>query len=268
MLDTLSNSINTIRVKPEAGVRREFDATAINIILNDPSVFPHVAQAGMEALDVSPILADPGNVLLMAEGGGILFCHDDPGIYEVHTNFLPKFRGRNAIRASLAAYRWMFTHTDCMQLQTRIPSFNKGAALVAKIVGATPWFTRAKAWQTESGPDDLTYYALHYHEWVRRTDELIESGHVFHTNLDQEYERHGKPPHVHADEDCHDRHVGVCVETIYGGQPEKAVVLYNRWARFAGYEQIAMVSRSPIIINIGEALLLVTDQDFKVIKCR
>src|SRR5882724_9813525 len=80
-----------------AEVVRSFDAADINPILNDPSILPSVTIPGIEVIDAAPIVADPRNVLLMAEGGGILFIADEPAIYEVHTNFLPKFRGRHAI---------------------------------------------------------------------------------------------------------------------------------------------------------------------------
>jgi hypothetical protein len=72
----------------------------------------------------------------------------------------------------------------------------------------------------------------------------------------------------HPQDDAHDRYVGACVETIYGGQPEKAVILYNRWARFAGYQPIALVSKSPLLIDIGTAILQVINESFQVVQCR
>lgn len=249
-------------------VRRSFDATEINAIFNDPAVLPLITVPGIDTIDAAALVSDHRNVLLMADGGGIMFIADEPCIYEVHTAFLPKFRGRHAIRASLEAYRWMFTHTDCVTLQTRIPAFNKPAALAAHMVGFELAFERAKVWPTAAEPADMRFYELHYPGWLKRTDALIESGRAFHGRLDEEYQRHGKPPHSHTDEYCHDRAVGACAEMIYGGQPEKAVILYNRWARFAGYGPIALISRSPIVIDIGDAVILVGEQTFKVIQCR
>lgn len=249
-------------------VRRSFDAAEINPILNDPSVLPSVTVPGIDVIDAGPIVADHRNVALMAEGGCILFIADEPAIYEVHTNFLPAFRGRHAIRASLEAYRWMFANTDCMILQTRVPAFNKAAERFCQIVGATRDFERKAIWPTADGPVDLSFWSMHFHDWLRRAHAVVESGKAFHARLDAEYERHGKPAHSHAEEDCHDRNVGACAEMLYGGQPEKAVILYNRWARFAGYGQIALISRSPIVVDIGEAVLLIEQQTFKVIQCR
>lgn len=240
----------------------------INPILNDPSILPSVTVPGLDTIDATGIVSDHRNVLLMADGGGILFIADEPGIYEVHTNFLPKFRGRHAIRVSQEAYRWMFTHTDCMTLQTRVPAFNKAAERFCQIVGATKEFERKAVWPTADGLVDMSFWSLHYETWVRLEDALIEGGKAFHAKLDEEYKRHERPPHTHTDEDCHDRYVGACAETIYGGQPEKAVILYNRWARFSGYAQVNLVSRSPIVIDMGDAVLLAAENNFRIIQCR
>jgi len=74
------------------------------------------------------VIENPLNVLLMTEGRRIISGNPSPESTMCNTSFLENYRGRHAIRASLAAYRWMFTHTDCMILQTRVPAFNKAAA--------------------------------------------------------------------------------------------------------------------------------------------
>ena len=250
-------------------IRRSFDATEINPILNDPSVFETIKLPGMQPdIDMSAIVSNPVNVLLMTEGGGIIFAQAEPGIYDVHTSFLESYRGRHAIRASREAYRWMFTHTDCMILQTRVPAFNRAAETFCRIIGATLEFTRKKTWPIEPEPADMTYWSLKYEDWVRGASCLIASGREFHERLDEEFARHNALHDNHPDEECHDRYVGACAEMIYAGQPEKAVVLYNRFARFAGYGLISMVSRSPLLIDIGSALLMVENDNFKVIQCR
>lgn len=250
-------------------IRRSFDASDINPVLNDPSVFEAIKLPGVVAgeLDVTPVIANPMNVLLMTEGGGIIFAQQEGGIYDVHTAFLEKHRGRHAIRASLEAYRWMFTHTDCMVLQTRVPRFNKAAEKFCRIVGATFEFCRPRTWASEP-PSDQSYWSLKYDDWVRRCPDVVVSGCTFHQRLDEEFARHKALHDNHPDEECHDRYVGACAETIYAGQPEKAVILYNRWAMFAGYGLIRLVSRSPLLIDIGSALLMVEGDNFKVIQCR
>jgi hypothetical protein len=261
---------NVVHLRPSISrdpeLRRSFDAADINPVLNDPSVLPSITVPGIETLDVTALLADPCNVLLATEGGGIIFAQQEPGIYEAHTMFLPAYRGRYAIRFALSACRWMFTHTDCMVLLTRIPSFNLAATQLARLMGATREFDRKAVWPTAAGPVDMAFWALRYDDWVRKSHTLSESGHEFHEKLKAERDRLGSIEPQHADEDCHDRYVGACVETIRGGQPEKAIVLYNRWARFSGYAQISMIARNPLLIDIGDALIQVIGDDFKAIK--
>lgn len=231
-------------------------------------MFPLVAIPEVEAIDVTPFVQDPRNVLIMAGGGGALFIQDEPGIYEVHTSFLPGFRGAHAIAASHLAYRWMFTHTDCMSILTKVPAFNRAAAYAARKVGFEPRFERAKVWPAPSGDHvDLKHYEFSYQRWIDRDAAfLMEAGQQFHAHLDHERERHGFTGEQHPDEACHDLYVGACVEAVYGGQPEKAVILYNRWARFAGYGQIAMIAKNPLMIDIGTALLQIVERSFKAIK--
>jgi hypothetical protein len=253
-------------------IRREFDPAPVNRILNDPGVFPLISVPGLEKFDIAPQIGNPANYFLVVDGGCIIFTPDLPGsgLYEVHTNFLPSRRGRHALRASLEAYRWMFLRTDCMMLQTRVPAFNKAAALFCRMVGASLWCERMAAWPSEAGPADVKFYTLSYMDWLRRNAApMIEAGRRFHDRLIFERERLGHPqPQGHPDEECHDLHAGICAEMIYGGQPEKAVQLYNRWARFVGYGQIAVLQLSPLVIDIGDCVLLVADGTFRVITCR
>lgn len=249
-------------------VTRSFDAIEINKVFNDETVFPLVSVPNSPAIDVAPIIADHRNFLLMCEGGGVLFAWQEAGIYEVHTAFLEAHRGRNAIRSSLAAYRWMFTHTDCAELLTRVPKINPAAEAFCKLVGATHEFDRKNIWQTKDGLADMSFWSLRYDDWVRKTPSLMKSGKAFHDRLIEERKRLGHAEPLHDDEDCHDLHVGACAEMIYGGQMDKGVALYNRWARFSGYGMISLVAHNPAIINVGDSLLQITGDTFKVIVVR
>ena len=266
--------LDAIRLRLSRGaapaLRRSFDAADINPILNDPDVFPFISVPGIERIDAAPLLENTQNILLMADGGGVLFVFKDPTRYEVHTNFLKAYRGAYAVKASLDAYHWMFTHTDCLELWTQVPEFNKAATRFCDLVGATLEFKRTNIWPTHEGNVDLQFWSMKYDSWVRSTPDLAISGADFHKHLAQEFYRFGVTEPHHSDEECHDRQVGACLEMIYGGQPEKAVILYNRWARIASYAQIMLVSTRPLILDIGDAILQVSPekQTFKVLKCR
>ena len=253
-------------------VRRSFDADEINPILNDPMVFRYAAHEGIQSFDLGPLLADPRNVLLMADRGGIIFHWQALGVYQVHTNFLKAARGYSGpgtyvLNACRAAYRWMFANTDCLTLLTMIPAHNRAAAMFAPMAGWTKEFERKDIWPSiEDGVVDMNFLALRYDDWVRKTPELILSGREFHEQVEREFERHGAQDKKHPDEDCHDLHVGACYEMIRGGQLDKAIILYNRWAQFAGYGLIEIVSHNPVVLNLGNCLIQVYGNAFKVLK--
>jgi hypothetical protein len=253
-------------------VRRSFDAAEINPILNDPTVYRYAAYEGMGAFDIAPLLADKRNILLMADRGGMIFHWQALGVYQVHTNFLKAERkysgpGTYVLNACRAAYRWMFTHTDCVTLLTQIPSHNRAATMFAPMAGWTKEFERFGIWPSiEDGVVDMVFMALRYDDWVRKTPELLLSGREFHDQLEREFERHGAQDKKHPDEDCHDLHVGACFEMIRGGQLDKAAILYNRWAQFSGYGQIEIISHNPAVLNIGTCLIQIYGDTFKVLK--
>lgn len=249
-------------------IQREFDATRLNAVVNHPAVHPWVSLPGQGELDLTPAASDPRNVLLMTEGGGLLFVQHEPGVYEVHTQFVPEVRGRAALKATREAVHWMFTRTDCMEILTKVPQGNVAAEALTRALGGVLDFERKDAWQTPLGLRSVKYYGLRYADWVKSAGGLVERGHWFHDQLESEKVRMGSHAVVHDDDPAHDRHVGAAVEMILRGQVAKAIVLYNRWARFAGYVELQVVSVAPLIIDIQEALIQVSDGNFEVIQCR
>ena len=257
----------------DPAVRRSFDASELNRIVNDPDVLASIGT--VDQVDLSEVVANPANVLLMTDGGAMLFMRDEPGIYEVHSSFLKNCRGRHAVEAARNAAHWMFTGTDCMSIQTRVPKFNRQASMAVTAVGFSFLFERHGVWPVRPIDGntqplaDVRFYELTYARWLQNAKaDRIEAGRWFHSHLEIEMARHGVTEPQHPDEDCHDHYVGACVEMIRAEQPEKGIVLYNRWARLAGYQQVALVARSPLVIDIGTAVLVVEKGDFKVVKCR
>ena len=259
-------------------LRRSADAAEFNAILNHPDILPMVSVPGQESLDATPLVDDPKNYLLAVDGatpagmrfqwtGAILFAQHDPGIFEVHTNFLKGWRGQFAVEASLAAYRWMFTHTDAMTLLARAPNCWPQVGKFCERVGATFEFERPAAWPGPDGLSACDFYALRYDDWIKQATELAESARVFQSHLAEEFERFGvhMAPYL---EQAREPYLGAFAEMLYGGQPDKAVILYNRFARFGGFPGIALLARDPVIIDIGTAVLQIGEGTFKVLKVR
>ena len=259
----------------ESAIVRAFSAENANRIVNDPTVFPYVSVPGIDRIDLTQALDDPRHVCIEAiddegnVGGVVVFFQQEPGIYEFHTNFLPPWRGSFVLEALNRSLAYMFISTDCAELLTRVPAFNKAAEIGARRIGATREFTRVRSWNTVDGLVDCSFWSISYASWSREQAESVHWGAWFHEQLDRAFVAQGvEKRNPRADEECRDLRAGLAVQMIFAGQVEKAIVLYNQWARFAGHGVISLVLRNPVIVDVGDALLQFDGDHMKVLKCR
>lgn len=253
---------------PSLSVVREFSSERINAVINHPEVRPWVGMPQQGYIDLTPMVADLRNVLLMGEGGGFFFHQLLPGIYEVHTQFLPEHRGANVLQAAHDAERWMFTRTDCLEIRSKVPEHNKGALGFAGAMHYELQYERADAWPTETGPVAVKYFVRTLNQWANRAPGIGESGHAFHERLEAAKIAAGATSPVHDDDPAHDQYVGATVEMFMAGQIGKALDFYRQWAVFAGYGPIAVIAEYPTLVDIGDAILAIRGDDFNVILCR
>lgn len=253
---------------PSLCVSREYSADRINAIVNHPEVRPWVGEPHQGYLDLTPIVANPANILLMGEGGGFMLIQQEPGIYEVHSQFLPEARGKVALQAAQDASRYMFTRTDCVEIRTKVPDGNVAAEAFARLMKYELQFWRPNVWTGPSGLVGAKFYAQTLNQWVNTAPGIGKSGHWFHEKLEAAKIAKGSILPVHDDEDAHDRYVGATVEMMASGQIGKALAFYNRWARFAGYAAISLIADNPPVIDIQDALLAIRNDDYEVILCR
>lgn len=241
------------------------DAFFANEVLNDPDVFGLVAFDGTTRIDISAHVGVDGNVLLTTAHGGFLFVKQEPGVYQLHTFFRKAGRGRHALLAAHDAANYMFVHTDCLEILTVAPDDNP-LSHPPRHMGFVADFRRDNVFRRNGVGIGATFYALRYHDWIKRATWLEAMGKTFHDRLDQRTTRDDP----HPDDAEHDRRVGACCAMIGAGQVDKACLLYNRWAMFAGYMPILIESRAPLVLDMGESRLLVSEDrtDFEVLKCQ
>lgn len=235
-------------------VDRSYDADALDRIVNHPEVHKWVALPGQGTLSSGEIVGDLKNILLMntSKTGALLFKWQEPCIFEVHIQFLPNARGKSALKDVKEAVEYMFLRTEAFEILTQVPEGNPAADLMARAVGGNLDFHRAAVWDTEAGKIGANYYGLRFADWIRQADRLEVIGAEFHRQLTKTV-----PEADHDDDPAHDRRVGAAIEMVRHGQVDKALLLYNRWARFAGYAPVQLVSRQPVIIDICSAIIVV-----------
>jgi hypothetical protein len=244
---------------PASDLRLSRDVGEFHRIVNDPSVLPFVVQKGQGPVDLEAFFANAENIGFLFHDCAFLVHLLEPAVYEVHSFALPHVRGRYVFEAAETAIRCMFFATPAMELLTRVVEGNVAATALTRKVGFAPEFTRANAWQTDEGSKTVSFYALRYPEWIKRQDWLRGGGAWFHGLLDE-------PTHEH--DPAHDLYVGASVEMFLAGQPDKGCVLYNRWARFAGYGPIEIASYDPLTINVRSHLVTLDGGKVEVASCQ
>ena len=111
------------------------DVPALNAITNHPDVLPHVSMAGQGELDLTGIVANPANVVLMADGGALILLALSSDVYEGHMHFLPEARGEAALAAARQALAYVFAMPKTMMVIGCTPIGNKPALAFAKALG-------------------------------------------------------------------------------------------------------------------------------------
>lgn len=253
-------------------LRRTMDATFLNEVANHPDVRPYLGAPQVPTLDLTQIVQDPGNVVLVNEHGGWVLHPIMPTVYELHTMFLPEGRGRAYFAAAKEALRYVFAQTDCLEIVTKCPDDNGPARMAASLVGFRERFRRDGAWKAwdqdpEAPPQvGLSFQVFSVDDWFVRDKACLAAGREFHAALEEAKVAAGSELPVHPEDDAHDRAVGAAALMIKAGQTDKGVAFYNRWAIFAGYATIAAVSQG--VVDVRDAIVEVRDGQMGVLLCR
>lgn len=246
----------------QIAISRQTDAAHLNSIANHPEVYKWVAGNANGPLDFAPVMDNPDVFVLMGEHGGQVYHRLQPGLFEAHSQCRPEGRGEWMYEATRKTLHWIFTRTECMEIMTRVPHGNTRARSLAQAIGGRQDFVNPKGWIFDGKPVAAEIFSLKVQDWMRTAPGLVERGKWFHGRLNAEFDRHGVPDLAHDDDETHDRYVGAAVEMMFGGQPLKGAVLYNRWACMSGYHPISVVSLDPLAVDIGTALLVMRGDDF------
>lgn len=239
-------------------IERAFNADGFNEILNDPFVRPDVADMSEGVLDVSTIVANTNNVLLMGEHGGQLLIRLLPGVYEVHTATTKEGRGDWITAFAWQSAQYMFTRTDCYEVVTRVPHKHFGADNLVARLGMRLEFVRPKGcvWRGQRQPARIWSYRIQ--DWIAlHPSGLCDIGKGFHDFLHSEANRLGIKDEPHPFDQDHNTYVGAVCEMIRNGQVYKGVNFYNRWALVARQPTIQLLQeKDPTIIKFDIGLLV------------
>lgn len=247
-------------------MKRTLDPRGFNEIANHPDVRPWLGAGGQ--LDLAPFVMNPANFSFIGNDGGFVAQKIGDGRYEVHSLFLPSGRGGEAIRCAREGLAFMFCATDCSELVTKCPDGNSAALGLARIGGFQEQFRRERIWDFAGDMVGVSHQALSLQRWISQDADCRARGEWFHEKLTAAKATHGSVLPVHDDDEAHDRTVGASVRMVLAGNPRKAVWSYNRWAAFAGYAPISLLSEAPPVIDVVDAVVTPNGDDMEVLLCR
>lgn len=233
------------------------DKEAVEAIVLHPEVWSMCAPDNAKPFDARRWLTAPHRAIMVSHGCLLGICHG-AGRYDVHTNILPEGRGISALREVRRAMAKMFLETDAVTLLTKVPEPNLGARWLAKQAGFRELFIRAGTWLKGGERFPQRYYEIGIDDWILTGSERA-FGERFHALAA------AKGVEVdHEPDPVHDSYVGALAGMILAGLPKKGVAAYNRWAIFAGYEPLRLLSESPVRLDVKTAILRVEGADFVV----
>lgn len=239
---------------------RTFDPTFLNQVANHAEVRPWLAGEG--EIDLSGAIANPANFALVNGSGGFLLTPNAPGVYEVHSLFLPEGRGES-VKFMDECQEWMFTRTDCIAITSKVPKANRAAKGFAIRGGLSVLFER-----NDEALGPCEYVELPMMKWAMNNKSLESFGEHFHDKLEAAKKDSGSELVVHPHDHAHERAVGAAFLMIERGQAVKGVEFYNRWATLAGYAPIRLLSLSPVTVDVVDAVVGFGDHGMEIYLCR
>lgn len=128
-------------------------------------------------LSVGPLLAQGCLALLVRRKGepaGFWLLRPlGYGVYEVHTNLLPRVRGAAAYLAAQLAMEYLFVHTDAVKLVSYCPSHRPQVLEFAVRCGwkVERWLTGA--WPVNGVRHDVAWVGLTVRDWFKQATQKL-----------------------------------------------------------------------------------------------
>lgn len=193
-------------------------------------------------VDFSQWIDDQRNVFLAGAIGWFAFGSLEFGVYECMAGFFRDNRGWEAIGATRRAVERIFVSTECERIICRLPASSRAASRFCARLGMRDLGARG----------GIRHWAFDIDDW--------------RANIGDEFIEQFAPHPIQAIDSLAREELGRLSVMIRGGQERKAIGLYNRRAVVWGLPLATEMSRSPLLIRLGSALLHFDDSGFRVVK--
>ncbi len=151
---------NARPAQPAAIVRQTRDASAVNAIINHPSIFPSLS-LGMEGpLDIAPLMENPRNLCFLGEHGGAILVWSAPGVYDAHDFILPEGRGKWAKLACTAILSAAFNAHDARMVWAQTPVGNRPCRFFNRALGFKSEGVEQVVFNPDIGPQAVELFVM------------------------------------------------------------------------------------------------------------
>lgn len=234
----------------DAAIVRSLDPAPFKAIYNHPEVRPYIGGDISRPYDCTPQVTNRDNVALLGQWGVCVFVQVTPGIYEMHPAALPQGRGPWAYRFMIDCARYMMVATNCWEVCCYTPKRHFVLVSMMHKLGMVREFSRPAEYLFMGQPCEVDIYRLTLQEaaLTASADCFVDIGREFIERLNRAGS--GGPP-VAADDDNHNRYLGISLAMAQNGMLIKAASFYNRWAALCKRLPLRPVSYKPPCFTIA-----------------
>lgn len=141
-------------------VCRTFDVAAVNRVVNDPTVFPHLALGAFDYIDMSPLIENPRNICFMGELGGAILVWSAPDTYDAHDFILPDGRGKWAKIVCASILSMMFDAYGAKMIWAQTPVENRACRMFNRMLGFKSRGTEEAILVPGSAPREVEIFVM------------------------------------------------------------------------------------------------------------
>lgn len=139
---------------------KSYDVARANEICNHPEVLPGLSLGVFEEIDLTPIIENPRNHLILGEHGGAILIWTAPGVYDVHDFVLPEGRGAWAKEAAQDVLAFAFHLLDARLVWTQTPVENRASRIFNRILGFKSEGVHLAALWPGAEPREVEYFVM------------------------------------------------------------------------------------------------------------
>ena len=137
---------------------REWEA--IKAVVTHPKVYLHVSDDFSPSAEAwEPIKDDTAWYVLVRDAEEVLglwaFFPENAICWDVHTCLLPTAYGERARQAVNQVPDWIWQHTQCVRIVTKVPAYNRIALKFAKVAGMTEYGCNPRSYMKDGKLHDL-----------------------------------------------------------------------------------------------------------------